>query len=96
MERKQPEQITTISSIIKDIIKEKGISQADLAQMLGYNTQSAVSERLRGDIRISKAIRMLNSIGCDLVVVDRKSGDHIGTVEMIPTPVQSDKAIPEK
>lgn len=66
------EQRTTISRIIKDAIRARGTSQRKLADALGYSAQSGVSERLRGDIRMWGAVKILNHLGYDVVVRDRK------------------------
>lgn len=69
--RKQPEPNTTIGSIIKEATYEKGMMQSKLAEALGYKAQSGLSERLRGDMRVSVVIRILDALGYELVVRDK-------------------------
>ena len=76
MSKRQQEQRTTISAIIKEIIRESGTSQAKVADALGYTTQSGVSERLRGDMRIWGAMKILDYLGYDIVIRDRKGKDR--------------------
>lgn len=87
--KKHPEQNTTMGDILKEAMRSRGMSQAKLAEAIGYKTQSAVAERLRGDIQASIAVKMLDLMGYDLVVRDR-SGEHEWVVEKIPTPVSDD------
>ena len=81
--RRQPEPTTNIGSIFKEILKGKGILQAEYAEMLGYKHQSSVAERFRTDIKVSTVVKMLDSLGYDLVVMNREdSGDFLRIEEL--------------
>lgn len=69
--RKPPEQTTTISDIMKEIMVSQEITQAKMADDMGFKTQSGISERLRGDIRIKNLLNMLEYLGCELVVREK-------------------------
>ena len=60
----------TEKDIVREIMKNKGISQKELAKLLGYNTQSGVAERLAGkSMRVDTFVSFLEVLGYKLVVV---------------------------
>ena len=60
----------TEKDIIREILKNKAISQKELAKLLGYNTQSGVAERLAGkSMRVDTFVSFLDVLGYKLVVV---------------------------
>lgn len=79
-----------MSQIIKKAIKQQQISQQQLAERLGYKTQSAVSERLRGDLRVGTAIKMLDCLGYDMIIVDRNDSENSWKVVELNTLTQAD------
>ena len=62
--------------IVNEIMKQKGVTRAALAERLGYAHPSGVSERLRGlqDMRADTLAKFLDALDCELVVRS-KSGD---------------------
>lgn len=59
----------TITLAIKEIMKNRGITQNELKEKLGYKTQSAVAERLKQkSIGVDKACEMLDAIGYEMVI----------------------------
>ena len=60
----------TEKDIVREIMKNKGISQKELAKLLGYKTQSGVAERLAGkSMRVDTFVSFLEVLGYKLVVV---------------------------
>ena len=64
---------------LRHAMKEKHLTQQEVANRAGYMRQSNVSEILRSDNpRIDKMVQILNACGYDLVMVDReKPGEQI-------------------
>ena len=55
--------------IVKTLMKAKGFSGATLAQKLGYNTASAVTNRLQSKtMTVEKLIELLAAMDCELVI----------------------------
>lgn len=55
--------------IVKTLMKEKGFSGAKLAEKLGYNTASAVTNRLQSKtMTVEKLIELLTAMDCELVI----------------------------
>ena len=60
--------------IIKDVMKEKGMSGKFLAEKMGYTTASAVTNRLQGKtITVEMLIKLLDALDCELVI-NHKAG----------------------
>ena len=90
--RKQPEPNTTIGDILREVMSEHGMTQAKLAEEMGYTTQSAVAERLRGDVRTSIVVKMLEMMGCELIVRDKVNQSKEWKVkELDATPVRDER-----
>ena len=53
---------------IKEILKEKRVTQQKLASELGYKGQSGVAMRLKSDMQISTAFEMLNALDYEIVI----------------------------
>ena len=55
--------------IVKTLMKAKGFSGAKLAEKLGYNTPSAVTNRLQSKtMTVEKLIELLDAMDCELVI----------------------------
>lgn len=55
--------------IIKTLMKTKGMSSKTLASKLGYNTPSAVSNRLQGKtITVEMLLKLLDAMDCELII----------------------------
>lgn len=61
-------------SIVIDIMKSKGITQAMLAKMIGVRNQSNVSESLKREIKVSLFIKMIDALGYEVVVRRKNTG----------------------
>lgn len=55
--------------IVKTLMKAKGFSGAKLADKMGFNTASAVTNRLQGKtMTVEKLIELLAAVDCELVI----------------------------
>lgn len=55
--------------IVKALMKAKGFSGAKLADKMGFNTASAVTNRLQGKtITVEKLVELLAAMDCELVI----------------------------
>lgn len=73
----------------KDIVREvMGIrkwSQADLAREAGFKSQSNITGLLNNNkngIRIDNLVKMLNAMGCEVIVRDKMGSGKEWKVEM--------------
>ena len=58
--------------IIKTIMKSKGLTGAMLANKLGHNTPSAVTNRLQSKtMTVEVLIRLVDSLDCELIIRDK-------------------------
>ena len=64
------------SDIVIALMKEQRVTQVEMAEKMGYRTQSGVSDRLTGkhDMRADTLANFLKVLGCDLIVRERKTG----------------------
>lgn len=61
--------------VVKALMKAKGFSGKTLAEKLGYNTASAVTNRLQSKtMTVEKLIELLDAMDCELVIKN-KVGD---------------------
>lgn len=55
--------------VIRTVMDEHGITQQELADLMGYSTQSAVSQITnRKRCSLEKVVAALNKMGCTLIV----------------------------
>lgn len=55
--------------VIRTVMDECGITQQELADLMGYSTQSAVSQiKNRKRCSLEKVVAALNKMGCTLIV----------------------------
>lgn len=68
----------TASESVKEIMKKHGVSQELMAKRAGYKYQSNVTGILnRGaSMRVDNLLKMINAMGCELIIRDRKDGDE--------------------
>ncbi len=66
-----------MSTFIRSALKEKGITQKELAEMLGIKHQTLRSRLYRGSFSVDSAVKILNGLEYDIAIVDRKTGDVI-------------------
>lgn len=61
--------------VVKAIMKAKGFSGKTLAEKLGYNTASAVTNRLQSKtMTVEKLVELLDAMDCELIIKN-KVGD---------------------
>ena len=63
----------TTTEAIKAIMRTRDYNNETLADKMGYKHASGVSERLRSDMRTSILLKMLDAMGCELVVRSKLS-----------------------
>ena len=68
--------------IVKTLMKDKGFSGATLAKKLGYNTPSAVTNRLQSKtMTVEKLIELLAAMDCELVIKNTVGGKETFVVD---------------
>lgn len=66
-----------IGEAIKLAMKNKKITQTELAEMVGVKSQSVIAERLKMDnISINTVLDMLEAIGYDLIIQEKSDYDN--------------------
>lgn len=67
-----------IENIIREIITKKGYTQKSLANKLGYEHASGVSEKLRrkGGMRLDTFVKILNAMECEVVIRSKTNRDE--------------------
>jgi len=64
--------------LVKKAMKERKYTQAMMAERLGYGGPQSVSERLKqNDMFVGVLVKMLDEIGFDVVIVDRRRSSGI-------------------
>lgn len=68
--------------IVKELMRTKGVSGAVLADKLGYNTPSAVNNRLQSKtMTVEKLLELLGAMDCELVIRNRVGGKEVYVVD---------------
>lgn len=68
--------------VVRAAIMQREISQEELAKKLGYKHQSGISNALGSPyMRVATLQKILESLGYDIVVVDRGTGEILGAIE---------------
>lgn len=57
-----------VSSVIKTIMKSKGVSNVQMAQSLGIKTQSFTNKLFKGTYTVNELIKILDILDCKLIV----------------------------
>lgn len=60
-----------ISKKIKEIMKEKHVTNVKLAKYLGISPQSLTNKFYRGSISIPELIIILDYLGCELAIITK-------------------------
>lgn len=68
---------------IKQMLAIKGVSQAKLAQILGFVRQQNISILLMGEVKVQFMARVAEALGFDFILRDRATGEII-TVQYDP------------
>lgn len=64
------------TEIVKAIMREKGITQQELANRLGYASQSGIAGRLNAQkISVAALLSMLKELGYELVIREEGKPD---------------------
>lgn len=68
--------------IVKALMKVKGVSGKTLADKLGYNTASAVTNRLQSKtMTVEKLIELLDAMDCELIIKNKVGEKEVFTVD---------------
>ena len=66
---------TNICRLIKQLMREKGIKQKDLASELSVTFQRVSTILKQDNIEVDNAKRILEVLGCELIVSDKETGE---------------------
>ena len=68
--------------IVKALMKSKGYSGKLLAEKLGYNTPSAVTNRLQSKtMTVEMLVKLLDAMDCELIIKDKAGEKKSFTVD---------------
>lgn len=68
--------------VVKTIMKAKGVSGKTLAEKLGYNTASAVTNRLQSKtMTVEKLVELLDAMDCELIIKNKVGDKEVFTVD---------------
>lgn len=81
----------TTKEVVKDIMRSRNLTNQTLADKLGYKYASGVSERFRSDMRISVLLRMLDAMGCELIVCSKLSDKGQWVIDDKPSTITEDE-----
>lgn len=71
--------------IVRDVMGLRKWSQAELAREAGFKSQSNITGLLNNNkngIRIDNLVKMLNAMGCEVVVRDKMGSGREWTVDI--------------
>lgn len=74
----------TEKDIVRQVMKMRGWTQSKLAEESGFKSQSNITGLLNNNkngIRIDNLCRMLNAMGCEVIVRDKMGTGHEWRVE---------------
>ena len=73
--------------VLREAMRAKGISQAELAKQAGYKTQSHIANILaRPSMRVDVLVRLLNAMGYELIIRSKEEIKLPGTNRQAYTP----------
>lgn len=58
------------NDIIKNLMRERNLTQEELTKIMGKTSQSAISGALNRDMKISTLVSFLDALNCTLVIKD--------------------------
>lgn len=68
--------------IVKALMKAKGMSGAVLADKMGFNTASAVTNRLQSKtMTVEVLVRLLDAMDCELVIKNKVGDKEVFVVD---------------
>lgn len=68
--------------IVKALMKTKGVSGAVLADKLGFNTPSAVTNRLQSKtMTVEVLIKLLEAMDCELIIKNKVGDKEVFVVD---------------
>ena len=90
----------TEKQVVREVMSLRGISQQKLAEIAGFKSQSNITGLLNNNdkgIRIDNLLRVLNAMGCDIIVRDNLSNETplrewVITLPLTPIPTNSKEA----
>jgi len=62
--------MNSVNDVIKTIMKDHKVSQADLARLFHVSPQAIYNKFQRGTWNVDEVIKILDSVNCKLVVED--------------------------
>lgn len=75
----------TEKKVVREVMSLRGWSQPTLAREAGFNNQSNISGLLNNNkngIRIDNLFKMLNAMGCEIVVRDKMGSKKEWIIDM--------------
>lgn len=67
--------------VVKSIMRDKHITQADLTTMLNMKNQSSISGVLNRDMKVSTLVKFLSVLDCEVVIKDSSTGSEYTITE---------------
>lgn len=68
--------------IVKALMRAKGMSGKTLAEKMGYNTPSGVTNRLQSKtMTVEKLIEMLDAMDCELIIKNKVGDKEVFVVD---------------
>ena len=66
----------TAANAVRELMKRRSVTQAELAEKVGMKNQSNVSEALKRDMRVSVFVRFVDALGYKLVIEGKVKGEY--------------------
>jgi hypothetical protein len=63
------------NDIVKNLMKERNLTQGELTKIMGKTSQSAISGALNRDMKISTLVSFLDALNCTLVIKDKNGNE---------------------
>lgn len=63
------------NDIVKNLMKERNLTQVELTKIMGKTSQSAISGALNRDMKISTLVSFLDALNCTLVIKDKNGNE---------------------
>lgn len=63
------------NDIVKNLMKERNLTQVELTKIMGKTSQSAISGALNRDMKISTLVSLLDALNCALVIKDKNGNE---------------------
>lgn len=63
------------NDIVKNLMRERNLTQGELTRIMGKTSQSAISGALNRDMKISTLVSFLDALNCTLVIKDKNGNE---------------------